>query len=164
MSARGSIISRARSCSSPTVQRQSRGSAAPRSTRRGGRRRERGYRSNTDLRRGGACPALSPPIQSCPRSYLWRAPQGGASPAPTTERDDPMKIKSVDAFHMAWSPSDTPQQYSAFVRVVTDDGTDGIGEASPMLGGAAALGVIARDMAPFLVGKDPLDHAVLLDR
>jgi L-alanine-DL-glutamate epimerase-like enolase superfamily enzyme len=79
-----------------------------------------------------------------------------------------MKIKSVDAFHMAWSPNDAPQQYSAFVRIVTDDGPAGniygIGEASPMLGGAASLGVIARDMAPFLVGKDPLDHAVLLDR
>jgi len=75
-----------------------------------------------------------------------------------------MKIKSVEPFHMAWSPGDKPAQYSAFVRIVTEDGIEGLGEASPMQGGAAALGVIAREMAPVLVGQDPLDHAVLLDR
>jgi hypothetical protein len=32
-----------------------------------------------------------------------------------------------------------------------------------MLGGLASLGIVARDIAPALVGKDPLDHAVLLD-
>jgi D-galactarolactone cycloisomerase len=32
-----------------------------------------------------------------------------------------------------------------------------------MQGGYASLVVIARDMAPFLIGKDVLDHAVLLD-
>ena len=31
-----------------------------------------------------------------------------------------------------------------------------------MQGGLASLGIIARDIAPGLIGKDPLDHAVLL--
>ena len=32
-----------------------------------------------------------------------------------------------------------------------------------MQGGLASLGIIARNLAPALIGKDPLDHAVLLD-
>ena len=32
-----------------------------------------------------------------------------------------------------------------------------------MQGGLASLGIIAHDLAPALIGKDPLDHAVLLD-
>src|SRR5258708_8957208 len=53
---------------------------------------------------------------------------------------------------------------SAFVRIHASDGLSGIGEASPMRGGAASLGIIARDIAPALIGADPLDHAVLHDR
>jgi L-alanine-DL-glutamate epimerase-like enolase superfamily enzyme len=74
-----------------------------------------------------------------------------------------MKIITVDAFQVSWAPNDRPQQRSAFVRIHTDDGLSGIGEASPMQGGVASLGIIARDIAPGLIGKDPLDHAVLLD-
>src|SRR3989440_12234498 len=33
-----------------------------------------------------------------------------------------------------------------------------------MQGGGASLSIIARDIAPVLIGEDPLDHAVLLDR
>src|SRR5437764_15274309 len=75
-----------------------------------------------------------------------------------------MKITKVEALQISWAPSDTPQQRSAFVRVHTDDGLSGIGEASPMQGGLASLGIIAHDIAPVLIGRDPLDHAVLLDR
>ena len=75
-----------------------------------------------------------------------------------------MKITAVDAFQVSWAPDDKPQQRSAFVRVHTDDGVAGIGEASPMQGGLASLGIIAHDIAPVLIGQDPLDHAVLLDR
>src|SRR5947207_878225 len=74
-----------------------------------------------------------------------------------------MKITDVEAFQVSWGPDDKPQQRSAFVRVHGDDGLSGIGEASPMQGGVASLGIIARDIAPTLIGKDPLDHAVLLD-
>jgi len=75
-----------------------------------------------------------------------------------------MKITDIEAFQVSWAPDDRPQQRSAFVRVHTDDGLSGIGEASPMQGGVASLGIVARDIAPTLIGQDPLDHAVLLDR
>src|SRR5947207_3231942 len=74
-----------------------------------------------------------------------------------------MNITAVDTFQVSWAPNDKPQQRSAFVRVHGDNGLSGIGEASPMQGGVASLGIIARDIAPTLIGKDPLDHAVLLD-
>src|SRR5215469_10484933 len=74
-----------------------------------------------------------------------------------------MKIEKVEVYQVCWSPNDKPAQNSAWVRIHCGDGLFGIGEASPMLGGLASLGIVARDIAPGLVGKDPLDHAVLLD-
>jgi L-alanine-DL-glutamate epimerase-like enolase superfamily enzyme len=74
-----------------------------------------------------------------------------------------MKITKVEALRLRWTPDDKPAQGSAFVRVHCDGGVSGIGEASPMQGGLASLGIIARDIAPALIGQDPLDHAVLLD-
>ena len=75
-----------------------------------------------------------------------------------------MKIERIEAFQVQWSPADTPAQRSAFVRIWTDDGHHGIGEASPMMGGLASLGVIINDIAPTLIGADPLNHAVIQDR
>jgi len=75
-----------------------------------------------------------------------------------------LKITEIEAFQVAWAPEDRPAQRSAFVRVHTDDGISGIGEASPMQGGVASLGIIQRDITPALIGQDPLDHAVLLDQ
>ena len=74
-----------------------------------------------------------------------------------------MKITKIDAFQVQWTPNDKPSQRSAFVRVHTDDGVSGLGEASPMQGGLASLGMIKHNLAPRLIGADPLDHAVLLD-
>src|SRR3954452_2415360 len=74
-----------------------------------------------------------------------------------------MKITEIEAFQVAWAPEDKPEQRSAFVRVRGEDGLYGIGEASPMQGGLASLGIVAHNLAPELLGKDPLDHAVLLD-
>jgi len=74
-----------------------------------------------------------------------------------------MKIRDVEAFQVRWAPGDGPEQHSAWVRVYCDDGSFGIGETSPMQGGLASLGIIAHNLAPALIGKDPLDHAVLLD-
>jgi L-alanine-DL-glutamate epimerase-like enolase superfamily enzyme len=88
-----------------------------------------------------------------------RTLRGGTAPGEA----DGMKIEKVEVFQVRWSPSDRPSQNSAWVRVHCDDGVSGIGEASPMQGGLASLGIIARDIAPALFGKDPLDHAVLLD-
>jgi L-alanine-DL-glutamate epimerase-like enolase superfamily enzyme len=74
-----------------------------------------------------------------------------------------MKITSIEAFQVQWTPDDKPGRRSAFVRVHTDDGVSGLGEASPMQGGLASLGMVKHNLAPKLVGADPLDHAVLLD-
>jgi len=75
-----------------------------------------------------------------------------------------MKITRIDAFQVRWSPDEKPSQHSAFVLVHTDDGLTGIGEASPMQGGLASLAILKHHLAPALIGHDPLDHAVLLDR
>ena len=75
-----------------------------------------------------------------------------------------MKIERVETFQIQWAPTDKPATRSAFVRVYAEDGLVGIGEASPMLGGRASLGIIEHDIAPALIGADPLDHAVLQER
>ena len=73
-------------------------------------------------------------------------------------------IKSIEAFQVAWTPDASPGQRSAFVKVTTEEGITGYGEASPMLGGLHSLGIVERDLAPELIGADPLDHAVHYDR
>jgi L-alanine-DL-glutamate epimerase-like enolase superfamily enzyme len=73
-----------------------------------------------------------------------------------------MKIAAVETFQLLWGEPDKGPR-SAFVRIVTDDGLFGLGEASPMEGGVASLVIIARHMAPALLGRDALDHAILLD-
>jgi L-alanine-DL-glutamate epimerase-like enolase superfamily enzyme len=75
-----------------------------------------------------------------------------------------MKIDRVETFQVTWSPDDPPGRRSAFVRVWADDGTVGIGEASPMQGGLASLSILKHNIAPILRGADPLDHAVIQDR
>jgi len=75
-----------------------------------------------------------------------------------------MKIDRIETFQIAWAPDDPPSRRSAFVRVWADNGTAGIGEASPMQGGNASLGIITHNIAPILRGADPLDHAVIQDR
>src|SRR5258705_7281799 len=74
-----------------------------------------------------------------------------------------MKITDIEVFQVSWAPGDRPEQRSAWVGIDCDDGSLGIGEASPMQGGIASLGIVERNLAPALIGKDPLDHAVLLD-
>jgi L-alanine-DL-glutamate epimerase-like enolase superfamily enzyme len=73
-----------------------------------------------------------------------------------------LKITKIEPFQLTLGDGPHASK-SAFVRIETEDGMFGLGEASPMQGGYASLVVIARDMAPFLIGKDALDHAVLLD-
>ena len=75
-----------------------------------------------------------------------------------------MKIVRFETFQIQWSADDKPAQRSAFLVVHADDGQVGMGEASPMQGGLASLGIIVHDIAPILVGADPLDHAVIHDR
>jgi len=75
-----------------------------------------------------------------------------------------MKIARLECFQVRWQHGEKPSQSSAYVRVWTDDGRYGLGEASPMQGGMASLGILMRDIAPSVVGADPLDHAVIHDR
>jgi L-alanine-DL-glutamate epimerase-like enolase superfamily enzyme len=75
-----------------------------------------------------------------------------------------MKIRDVEVFQVQWAPEDKPAQHSAWVKIHCDDDSFGIGEASPMQGGLASLGIIKHNIAPELIGADPLDHAVLHDR
>lgn len=70
-----------------------------------------------------------------------------------------MQITTVEAFHVDWGRSK-----SAWVRIWTDSGQYGLGEASPMAYGNASLEIIASAFAPMLIGADPLDHRVLQDR
>lgn len=73
-----------------------------------------------------------------------------------------MKITKVETFQLVFDEA-KPANRSAFVRIETEEGLFGMGEASPMQGGLASLTIIAADMAPYLIGKDAFDHAVLLD-
>jgi L-alanine-DL-glutamate epimerase-like enolase superfamily enzyme len=74
-----------------------------------------------------------------------------------------MQIAAIQAFQVSWGVPGRSPALSAFVRVTTEDGLTGLGEASPMEGGLASLTILAHHMAPYLIGKDALDHAVLLD-
>lgn len=81
-----------------------------------------------------------------------------------------MKIIAVKPFQIDWgshiegTTGPGAMNVGALVQIETDEGIFGLGEASPMQGGHAALSVIARECAHFLIGEDPLDHAVLIDR
>jgi L-alanine-DL-glutamate epimerase-like enolase superfamily enzyme len=74
-----------------------------------------------------------------------------------------MKISKVQVFQVRWSPDERPEQSSAWIRIDCDNDLSGVGEASPMQGGLASLGIIARNLTPELIGRDPLDHAVIHD-
>ena len=74
-----------------------------------------------------------------------------------------VKITRVEPFQLSWGEASKGPR-AAFVRIETDDGQFGLGEASPMQGGLASLTIIKHDMAADLVGQDPLDHAVIQER
>ena len=81
-----------------------------------------------------------------------------------------MKITKVETFLVRWGDVSRPadavlgSHSATAVVAIHADGMVGLGEASPMQGGVASLQVIAREMAPALIGADVLDHAVTLDR
>src|SRR4029434_11128906 len=88
----------------------------------------------------------------------------GASPGPIKVGLAPgesMKITAVDAFHVDWGGG---RNRSAWVRIRTDAGVDGLGEASPMVPGSASLEIIAGAFTPMLLGADPLQPRVIQDR
>jgi L-alanine-DL-glutamate epimerase-like enolase superfamily enzyme len=69
------------------------------------------------------------------------------------------RITRVEPFHVAWE-----HNTSAWVRIWTDSGLYGLGEASPMAQGNASLEIIASACAPLLMGADPLAHRVVQDQ
>lgn len=73
-----------------------------------------------------------------------------------------MKIVKIDLLHSdpvedGWRP--------LFCRIYTDEGIYGDGEAALSYGGIdeAAFGML-KNMAPLLIGMDPLDHEVIWDK
>jgi L-alanine-DL-glutamate epimerase-like enolase superfamily enzyme len=77
-----------------------------------------------------------------------------------------MKIVKVEPFHVGWEWGDVAawKRRSAWVRITAEDGTYGIGEASPMEDGNASLELIHRPLTAVLMGADPLDTSVLRER
>ena len=69
-----------------------------------------------------------------------------------------MKITAVEAFHVDWGAG---RNRSAWVRIRTDAGVDGLGEASPMVHGNASLEIVASAFTPMLRGADPLQARVI---
>jgi D-galactarolactone cycloisomerase len=72
-----------------------------------------------------------------------------------------VKITRVEPFHVDWGGG---RSRSAWVRVWSDAGVYGLGEASPMVHGNASLEIIASALAPMLLGADPLEARVIQDR
>src|SRR5262249_57510934 len=75
------------------------------------------------------------------------------------ERGTKLHITRVEPFHVNWGKGK-----SAWVRIWTDTGLYGLGEASPMAYGNASLEIIASAFTPMLIGADPLAQRVLQDR
>jgi L-alanine-DL-glutamate epimerase-like enolase superfamily enzyme len=76
-----------------------------------------------------------------------------------------MKLTRVEPFHVGWNWGENAwKRRSAWVRIWTDSGLYGLGEASPMYDGCASLELIRNAMAQILLGAEPLDVAVLQQR
>ena len=71
-----------------------------------------------------------------------------------------VNIGRVEAFHVDWGAG---RSRSAWVRIWTDAGVDGLGEASPMVHGNASLEIIASAFTPMLLGADPLEPREVQD-
>jgi L-alanine-DL-glutamate epimerase-like enolase superfamily enzyme len=70
-----------------------------------------------------------------------------------------MKITKVEAFHVEWG-----RGRSAWVKIHDEAGRYGLGEASPMDGGNAALELVAGALSRSLVGMEAMDQAVIQQR
>src|SRR5256886_8466925 len=76
-------------------------------------------------------------------------------------KEGEVKTGRFEPFHVDWGAG---RSRSAWVRVWTDTGVSGLGEASPMVHGNASLEIIASAFTPMLVGADPLEPRVIQDR
>ncbi|KLW15569.1 mandelate racemase/muconate lactonizing enzyme family protein [Enterobacter sp. BWH52] len=71
-----------------------------------------------------------------------------------------MKITSIEVFDCKLGKKDPSLSYfnPVFIRINTDEGISGIGEAGLAYGSGANAAVgIFKDLAPFLIGQDPLN-------
>src|SRR4029453_15634690 len=112
----------------------------------------------------GDSPSVSQPkrIRTGLRRASWRCVgQYGGDGERDQGRRARMKITRVEAFHVDWGSG---RSRSAWVRIGTDDGVWGLGEASPMVHGNASLEIVASAFTPMLLGADPLQPRVLQDR
>lgn len=76
-----------------------------------------------------------------------------------------MKITRVETFNVGWQWGQNEwQRRSAWVRIHTDSGLYGLGEASPMEHGIASLEIIRHPLESLLLGADPLDISVLREK
>ena len=74
-----------------------------------------------------------------------------------------MKITGIDLITSPFGKESSTQY--VVTRVLTDEGIYGLGEAhADIPGGAEALTEMLSDYAPLLVGRNPLDHAVIWDQ
>lgn len=72
-----------------------------------------------------------------------------------------MKITSIDIFNTKVK-SPVPGWAPVCVRVNTDEGICGWGETGiPVMSGRDATMTYIREMAPFIIGMDPMDHEVI---
>ena len=72
-----------------------------------------------------------------------------------------MKITSIDIFRVNVD-SPVPGWAPVCVRVNTDEGICGWGESGiPVMSGRDATMIYIREMAPFIIGMDPLEHEVI---
>src|SRR5262245_49951476 len=112
----------------------------------------------------GDSPSVSQPKRmpiGLRRASSRRVGQYGGDGRPDQGRRARMKITKVEAFHVDWG---SDRSRSAWVRIATDEGVWGLGEASPMVHGNASLEILASAFRPMLLGADPLQPRVLQDR
>lgn len=77
-----------------------------------------------------------------------------------------MKITSIDVMVVdAEVPKNRSKTQPVFCRIHTDEGIFGDGEAGVMLmNGARSVWMMIQELAPYFIGKDPLNHEVLLEK
>lgn len=76
-----------------------------------------------------------------------------------------MKITSIEIFNVHMSNPCAPGYSPVCVRVNTDDGVYGWGESGiPVMSGRYAAAELIREIAPFVLGLDPLEHEVVWQR
>src|SRR6266542_4977263 len=110
-------------------------------------------------------------IASARKSLSRSGPGGAFPPSPSTTEPSVMKITAIHAIPLAipMKPMDPPSTWRAgtrkqiVVRVVTDEGLTGTGEAFAYGAPLAVVSVIDESLAPLLVGQDPLRIEALVD-